>query len=211
MPYSSGSHSINQITSEASPPDMHYWYRKLLNYWVEPVVLRESIRARVTTASVTVIIAVLGFFVCLPFLLTLGVLYRPILLLGTTLLVLGAARAVLSKSIRHRLDDFSTLEMLRADRMLRISSILTQATVGRGIWILSSASDNQFELALFMTLLMVCWSVGVLANLFFELPSFIVSIPVMFSATAAYWIWYGGFGIATCRCLRPLAGVPGSA
>jgi two-component system, sensor histidine kinase len=201
MRYLSGSYSIHQIRSEASPPDMNYWYRMLLNYWVEPVVLRESIRARVKTAPVTVIIAILGFCVCLPFLLALGAPYRPILLLGTTLLVLGAARAVLSKSIRHRLDAFSTLELLGADRLLRVSSILTQATVGSWIWIISSSTDHHVELAIFITLLMVCWSVGVLANLFSDLPSFLVSIPIMFSATAAYWIWYGSFGIAIGVCL----------
>jgi hypothetical protein len=48
--------------------------------------------------------------------------------------------------------------------MLRASSILTQAA-GLGIWIISF-TDNNIELALFITLLMVCWSVGVLANLF---------------------------------------------
>lgn len=180
---------------------MNYAYRLLLRYWVEPIVLRESIRARAAAAPGTVFIAFLAACVCVPFLLSLDVSYQRIALLGTTLLVLGVARAAYSRLILNRLDDFSTLEMLRSDRMFRVNSILTQATVGMGIWIISSPADNHFQLAIFMTLIMVCWSVGVLANLFSDFPSFFVSVPVMFGATAAFWIWYGSFGFAIGVCL----------
>jgi signal transduction histidine kinase len=175
---------------------MNYADKLLLRYWVEPIVLRESIRARVVVAPTTMVLVLLAFAVSLPYLVTLGVTFSRIVLWSAPVLLLLAARGGVSRWIHHRLDDFSTLELLGADRILRISSIVTQATVGMGIWIVRSASDEHLVVALFMTLLMICWSVGVLANLFSDLPSFIASIPIMFGATAVYWIWQGGFGVS---------------
>ncbi len=180
---------------------MNFAYKLLLRYWAEPIMLRESIRARVVVAPTTIALASLAFFVCFPFLVSLGVTYQRIALWGVPLLLLLVARGVLSRWILTRLDNFSTLELLRADRILRISSIVSQATVGIGVWIVRSTSDDHLVVALFMTLIMVCWSVGVLANLFSDLPSFVASVPLMFGATAAFWIGYGSFGIAIGVCL----------
>jgi signal transduction histidine kinase len=49
---------------------------------------------------------------------------------------------------------------------------------------------------LFMTLIVVIWSIGVLANLFSDFRTFIVSMPLMMGENAVFWLLQGDLGLS---------------
>ena len=138
----------------------------LLDKQVEFSVLRESIRARITVAAVSIVGTFFSIFLFIPFLISQGVSDRRIALWVVPIALLMLARAVFSRRRNMRLDLLTNTELVKVDRTLRVSSILNQFAVGTGIWIMQSASSDPFVLPLFMTLVVVIWSIGVLANLF---------------------------------------------
>ncbi len=162
----------------------------------ETIVLRESIRARVTVASVSVLSTFLAIGMFIPFLVSQGVTYTRIGVWTMPILVLILARAYLSARLRNRLDDLSNTELTKADMALRISSIANQVMVGLGIWIIQSPSAAPFLLPLFMTLIVVIWSVGVMSNLFSDFPSFVLSISVLIGSVSVFWIIQADIGIS---------------
>ncbi len=165
-------------------------------YWAKPIVLRESIRARISAAPLSILNTVITILLYLPFLLQYNVSHFRIALWAVPIFLLIAARAVFSSSISIRLDDFSNLEMLRADQILRLSSIINQTTVGMGIWIIGSPAKDDLVLPIFMTMVVVSWSIGVITNLFSDFRSFVLSMPLMIATNAAFWIAHGGVGIS---------------
>jgi signal transduction histidine kinase len=163
---------------------------------IESVVLRESIRARIVVAPVSILTTFASIFLYIPFLISLDVAYAQIALWAVPIIVLMLGRGMLSHRIKQGLDGYGSSGLARADQMLRISSIVNQMTVGLGIWIVQSPSADLFVVPLFMTLIVVIWSIGVLANLFSDFRSFIISMPLMIGENAAFWIMLGGIGIS---------------
>lgn len=166
-----------------------------LDNYFEPIVLRESIRARVSAATVSLLVIFTSTFLYIPFLLGQGVTYLQIAQWTGPVLLLMAVRGVLSKRIRLHLDDMSHSQMVRADWMLRLSSIVNQAAVGMGIWIIRSPSPDSMLVPIFITLIVVIWSIGMLANLFSDFPTFIMSMPLLIGQNAAFWLFQGEIGV----------------
>jgi len=160
----------------------------------EPVVLRESLRARVTVAPISMAATFLSIFLFVPFMLTHGVTYQAILTWALPIVVLMILRGRFSAVTRDRVDSLSYSQMLRADWVLRISSILNQLAVGAGIWIIQSPTVDSYVLPLFMTLITIIWSIGVLGNLFSDFPSFVLSMPFLIVQPAIYWLLRGDIG-----------------
>ena len=169
---------------------------QLLDNEVEPIVLRESLRARVTVAPFSMFATFLSIFLYIPFMVFLGVDNGAIALWAVPLVLLMLARGILSANIRAKLDSLSDAAMERANRQLRFSSIANQVTVGLGIWIVQSPEPGALVIPLFMTLIMIIWSVGVLANLFSDFPTFILSMPLMIAENATFWLVQGGIGLS---------------
>lgn len=162
----------------------------------ETIVLRESIRARVTVAPVSMLATFLAIAMFIPFLVSQGVTYTRIGLWTVPILVLILGRGYFSGRLRKRLDGLSNEKLAKADMALRISSIANQVAVGLGIWIVQSPSAAPFVLPLFMTLIAVIWSVGVMSNLFSDFPSFILSISVLIGSVAGFWLMQADIGIS---------------
>lgn len=163
---------------------------------IEPIVLRESIRARVSVAPASMIATFSSIFLYIPFLLSQDVASTQIALWALPITVLMLIRGALSNVIKRDLDHYSGAQMHKADRALRASSIVNQVTVGLGIWIVQSPSPDAMVIPLFMTLIVVIWSIGVLANLFSDFPTFIMSVPLMIGETAFFWLRQDGIGIS---------------
>lgn len=163
---------------------------------IEPIVLRESLRARVTVTPISIPATFFSIFLFIPFLLSLDVAYGSITLWVIPIILLMIARGLLSKWANARMDQFSNAQMIRVDWMLRISSILNQTAVGSGIWIMYSPSADYFVLPLFMTLVVIIWSIGVLGNLFSDFGSFILSMPLLIGQPAVFWLVRGDIGIS---------------
>jgi signal transduction histidine kinase len=168
----------------------------LLTDPVESIVLRESIRARITVAPISILTTFLSILLYIPFLVEQNVKYAQIALWAVPILGLMLARGALSRWIKSGLEDYVLTELIRADRMLRASSIINQVTVGLGIWIVRSPSEGALVVPIFMTLIVVIWSVGVMANLFSDFRSFILSMPLMIGENALFWLLHGDFGIS---------------
>tara|TARA_R110002049_G_scaffold152916_2_gene317079 strand:- start:996 stop:2366 length:1371 start_codon:yes stop_codon:yes gene_type:complete len=162
----------------------------------EMIVLRESIRARITVAPVSIFSTAFAIFLFIPFLLAHGASYDVIALWAIPILTLVSARSYASRRIKPQLDTLSAEALHKTDLALRISSIANQAMVGLGIWIMQPTVEDPFILPLFMTLIVVIWSIGVMSNLFSDFPSFILSITVMIGEVAAFWLVQGGMGIS---------------
>jgi two-component system, sensor histidine kinase len=160
------------------------------------IVLRESIRARITVAPVSIFSTAFAIFLFIPFLLAHGASYGAIALWAAPILILISARSYASRRIKPKLDTFSAEALGKTDWALRVSSIVNQAMVGLGIWIMQPTAEDPFILPLFMTLIVVIWSIGVMSNLFSDFPSFILSITVMIGEVAAYWLLQGDMGIS---------------
>ncbi|MCB1687444.1 MAG: HAMP domain-containing histidine kinase [Halioglobus sp.] len=162
----------------------------------ETVVLRESIRARIVVAPVSIFSTFLAILLFIPFIVSQGVTYSRIALWAVPIIVLVLARGDFSRRIRKRLDTLSVHGLTRTDRILRISSIVNQAMVGLGIWIIQSPTADTFILPLFMTLIVVIWSIGVMSNLFSDFPSFVISISILIGEVAGFWLIQPEIGVS---------------
>lgn len=162
----------------------------------EPVVLRESLRARTSVAPISMAATFSAILLFVPFMLSQGVEYLSIATWALPIVALMIMRGYYSSHIRERVDGFSESQMLRADWVLRMSSILNQIAVGAGIWTVQSATIDSYVLPLFMTLITVIWSIGVLGNLFSDFPSFVLSMPLLIGQPAVYWVLRGDIGIS---------------
>lgn len=162
----------------------------------EPVVLRESLRARATVAPVSMAATFSAILLFIPFMLSQGVEFSSIATWALPIIILMIMRGYYSAHIRERVDAFNEDNMFKADWVLRISSILNQIAVGAGIWTVQSATLDSYVLPLFMTLVTVIWSIGVLGNLFSDFPSFALSMPLLIFQPAIYWLLRGDIGIS---------------
>jgi signal transduction histidine kinase len=162
---------------------------------MDSIVLRESVRARVAVAPVSVLITFLAIFIFIPFLINQNVGSKQIVLWAVPIMLLVMVRAVYSRRVLGELDAIGNVQLRRADRLLRFSSVVNQGVMGLGIWIVQSPSPDSIAVPLFMTLIVVTWCVGVLANLFSDYRSFIFSIPLMMIENAAFWFSRGDVGI----------------
>ncbi|CAA0109159.1 Autoinducer 2 sensor kinase/phosphatase LuxQ [Halioglobus japonicus] len=162
----------------------------------EMIVLRESIRARITVAPVSILSTALAIFLFIPFLVAHGATYGAISLWAVPILLLVAARSYFSRRIKQQLDTLSSAALKNTDLTLRISSIVNQSMVGLGIWIMRPTAEDPFILPLFMTLIVVIWSIGVMSNLFSDFLSFVLSITAMIGEVALFWLVQGGIGIS---------------
>jgi two-component system, sensor histidine kinase len=168
----------------------------MLDHNIEPIVLRESVRARVSVAPFSVLATFLSICLYIPFMVIQGVTYSSIALWAVPIMLLMIIRGFLSHGINGTLDTLSDAELQKADGRLRISSMVNQATVGLGVWIVQSPSPDDIVVPLFMTLIVVIWSIGVLANLFSDFRTFIVSMPLMMGENAVFWLFQGGLGLS---------------
>lgn len=167
----------------------------LLADQLESIVLRESLRARTIVAPASMLTTIPLNLLYIPFFVMQNVPYTRILLWSLPLIMLIVARGLLARRIIQRLDDYDSAALVRADRMLRLSSIANQLTVGAGVWIVQAPDRDSMVVPLFMTLLMVTWSIGTLANLFSDFRSFILSVPLMIGANALFWFFHSSVGI----------------
>ena len=162
----------------------------------ESIVLRESLRARVTVAPISMTATFSAIVMFIPFMLAHGVPPSAIATWALPIVFLMILRGRYSAMVKARVDEFTRPEMLRADWILRISSILNQVAVGAGIWIVQSSTIDSYVLPLFMTLVTIIWSIGVLGNLFSDFPSFVLSMPLLIVQPAIYWVLRGDIGMS---------------
>ena len=169
---------------------------QLLNHTMDPIVLRESVRARVSVAPFSVLATFLSICLYIPFMVIQGVSYGSIALWAMPIMLLMIIRGVLSHGINQKLDAFSDAEVQQADGRLRISSVVNQGTVGLGVWIVQTPEPGEIVVPLFMTLIVVIWSIGVLANLLSDFRTFILSMPLMMGENAVFWLLQGDLGLS---------------
>jgi signal transduction histidine kinase len=162
---------------------------------LELVVLRESVRARVTIAPTSILIAYLAIFLFIPFFKFQSVSNVVIVWWAAPIMVLMVVRALLSRRIGAQMDAYNDAQVRRADRLLRLSSVVNQAVLGLGIWIVKSPTPDSIVIPLFMTLIVIAWCNGVLANLFSDFHSASLSIPIMMGENAAFWFSNGYTGV----------------
>jgi two-component system, sensor histidine kinase len=167
----------------------------LLADQMESVVLRESIRARTSVAPVSMLTTVSLNLLYIPFFLLHQVPYPRIISWSLPIILLIVARGAVAMRILKRLDQCNSEQLCQADRVLRVSSIANQVTVGLGVWIVRVPGDDSMVVPMFMTLLVVCWSIGVMANLFSDYRSFIVSMPLMVGLNALFWVMHSAIGV----------------
>ena len=167
----------------------------LLADQMESVVLRESIRARTSVAPVSMLTTVSLNLLYIPFFLLHQVPYPRIICWSLPIIILILARGAIAMRILKRLDQCNSEQLCQADRVLRVSSIANQVAVGLGVWIVRVPGDDSMVVPMFMTLLMVCWSIGAMANLFSDYRSFIVSMPLMVGLNALFWVMHSAVGV----------------
>ena len=163
---------------------------------IESIVLRESVRARVTVAPISIIGTFASIALFLPFLLDQGVSATRIALWVSPIVLLTLARTLYSRRINSRFEDISMRELNTVDTRLRLSSIANQFFVGTGIWVIQSPDADPYVLPLFMTLTVLIFCVGVMANLFSDFLSFALSIPLLIGQPAIYWLTRDEIGLA---------------
>lgn len=163
---------------------------------IESVVLRESIRARISVAPVSLAVVFASIFFYIPVLILQGVPSARIACWAIPIIVLMLARGRLSRRINADLDSLAPAELVRADRKLRASSVVNQLTMGLGIWIVCWPRPDSVAVPLFMTLIVVLWSIGVMANLFSDFRSFMISVPLMIFVNALFWTTQGEIGLS---------------
>jgi signal transduction histidine kinase len=168
----------------------------LRDHNIEPIVLRESVRARVSVAPFSVLATFLSICLYIPFMVIQDVPYSSIALWAVPIMLLMIIRGFLSHGINEKLDTLSDAEVQQADGRLRISSVVNQATVGLGVWIVQTPTPGEIVVPLFMTLIVVIWSIGVLANLLSDFRTFIVSLPLMMGENAVFWLLQGDLGLS---------------
>lgn len=162
---------------------------------LDSIVLLESIRSRCAVAPVSVATTYLSIVMFLPFIHNLGVGWTRILSWSIPVALLMLARAVFSGWVMRNLDSLNSRQLTKVDHMLRTSSVVNQLTVGMGIWIIGPDADNSLAVPLFVTLMVVVWSIGVMTNLFSDFTSFIISMPMLVIPNATFWLLHGDIGI----------------
>ncbi|GAB5452410.1 MAG: hypothetical protein Hals2KO_27380 [Halioglobus sp.] len=167
-----------------------------INYPLEPIVLRESLRARTTVVPVTVLSGVLVFATFAPFLVNEGADAPMVVYWLAPAMLLLFTRGLMSSYYLARLDEMSEARMRRADWEFRIQSIIMQATVGTGIWLIQSTQNNYPLIPLFVTMLIGIWALAALANLYSDSLTILLSLPPLLGQPALYWILQGGIGIS---------------
>lgn len=160
------------------------------------VVLLESLRARVTVAPIALLGVVVPPILFIPFLLYENVYWGRIALWVVPAFLAMSARTRYSRRIAPRLDTCSEAELISADQWLRASSIVNQALVGSGIWLIHSPSSEVMIGPLYVTLAIVMFSLGVMVNLFSDFKSFALSAPLLLGQPCIYWFTVPGFGFA---------------
>ena len=163
---------------------------------VESIVLRESIGARATVAPVSVLVNLVSVVLYIPFFLSQNIIFSQYVIWAGLITLLVAARGILSRRINLRLEECSDPELHSADQKLRLSSMANQLVMGMGIWMVQSPTPDSIVIPLFMTLLLVTWTIGVMANLFSDFRSYILSVPLMVGANASFWFTQGYMGFA---------------
>jgi signal transduction histidine kinase len=163
---------------------------------LEATVLRESIRARVSVAWLSLIGTYSSVFLFLPFLVSQGVASLRITVWALPILLLVGGRSMYSRRVYKKLEALTFPDMLSIDKRLRLSSIVNQFVVGTGIWIMYAPTADPYVLSLFMTLVVVIFSIGVIANLFSDYKTFVLSIPLLIGQPALFWITQGDIGLA---------------
>lgn len=160
------------------------------------VVLLESVRARTNVAPVSMLGVLAPPVLFTPFLLSENVYWLRIALWVFPTFCTMVARTIYSRRVISHIDNASEIELKRADRWLRISSVINQALVGSGIWLIQSQSTELLILPLFVTLLVVMFSMGVMSNLFSDFKSYAFSAPFLLGQPAIFWFLQPGFGYA---------------
>ena len=140
----------------------------LEGHLAEQFVLRESIRARTTVAPISILATFLSLILFMPFLLNMGVSGSRIALWSLPIMLLMVARGLLSRRINDQLEHFSSVQVSKADSLLRVSSATNQTLVGLSFWIVQSPVDNSYAVPLFMTLIVAIWAIGVMGGCFYR-------------------------------------------
>ena len=173
---------------------------------VASVVVRASIHARITQSPFQFLtIFAVSIFSLTPLLAHLGVPGRQIALWAIPLIVLFLVKGMVSRWIENSLEHFTDQELVRADWALRITSIVNQAMVGSGIWIMSSPLGDSMIVPLCITLIVLLWSIGVMTNLSSDFPTFVISMPLLLGQPTIFWLLYGSFGFSISFCMVSIA------
>jgi signal transduction histidine kinase len=163
---------------------------------IESIVLRESIRMRCSAAPLSIFSSTFSLLLFIPFILSQGVTIGAIARWAAPIVLLMAARTLFSARLITRLDTLSAHDLGRTDKLLRLSSMLNQTVIGFGVWIVGPGAEQAVAVPMFMTLIVVIWSIGVMANLFSDFPSFLISMPLLVLPNAAFWLLHGKDGFA---------------
>ena len=162
----------------------------------DETVLLESVRARITVAPVSLLGIILPAVLFVPYVFSQDVpAFNTFAWVGG-ILVGMSIRTVFSRRVSLRIDEMSADELDHADRRLRLSSIVNQALMGSGIWLIQAPADDTLILPLFVTLLQTMFLLGVMTNLFSDFRTFAWSAPLLMGQTAAFWLTQGELGFA---------------
>lgn len=162
---------------------------------IAPLVLLESVRARVSVATPSFFLTLFSILLFVPVFTSQGVSIMRMAAWIVPITLLSLARTFYSRRTLATLHQMHYSQVYRVDATLRLSSLCNQVTVGLGIWIIQSDTGSPYVLPLFMTLICVIFSIGVLANLFSDFRSFVMSIPLLMGQPAAYWMYQENFGL----------------
>jgi two-component system, sensor histidine kinase len=158
-------------------------------------VLRASVRARCSQTAPSVLGLVL---VTVAFVVVLEDVAAWRVLVWLLPMLAGVSwRATLARRAIAALETAPGEAVERLDRRLRWSSIINQAIVGTGIWSVGAAAPSHTT-AVFVTIAIALYVVGVMINLSSDYGSFRISLPFVMAQPVAYWAMQGttGAGIA---------------
>ena len=158
-------------------------------------VLRASVRARCSQTAPSVlglVLVTVAFVVILEDVAAWRVLAWLLPMLAGVLW-----RATLARRAHAALDTARDEVVERLDRRLRWSSVVNQAAVGTGVWIVGTVAPSMTT-AVFVTIAIALYMVGVMINLSSDYRSFRISLPFIIAQPIAYWAMQGttGAGIA---------------
>ncbi|MEX0943632.1 MAG: HAMP domain-containing sensor histidine kinase [Pseudomonadales bacterium] len=162
----------------------------------DSIVLLESVRARTSIAPISALGTFAPTILFIPFLLLQGV---PLLMVAAWVVpafFTTLARTLYSQRVIKDLDSRPLDGLVRADRWLRISSVTNQTLIGMGIWLIQSPTSEPLVLPLFVTLIIVTFSLGVMVNLFSDFRTYAISAPMLLGQPIIFWMLQEGFGWA---------------
>ncbi|MDZ7685637.1 MAG: HAMP domain-containing sensor histidine kinase [Gammaproteobacteria bacterium] len=162
----------------------------------DSIVLRESIRARVSVAPIGTLGTFLPVAIFIPFLLSESVHWIRIVLWVSPAVLSVFARLLYSRSVLKDIDSRATAQLKRADRILRWNSVVNQTVVGMGIWLIQVPGSDSLLLALFVTLIVIMFAFGTMVNLFSDFATYAISAPLLVGQPALYWMMQDDFGWA---------------